>query len=111
MEHAKSHLVYTIHGFIAAFAIACVLVLAGCAQASAVLARLDPLALVVLAALAVLVEPPVAVLALNFTTSAFDETTLDSPSKEVAAVLGISEKAANKRYQRLLKKCLDILQH
>ena len=35
MEHAKSHLVYTIHGFITAFAIACMLVLAGCAQAPA----------------------------------------------------------------------------
>ena len=41
MEHAKSHLVYKTHWLIAAFAIACMLVLAGCGQAPANSSRAD----------------------------------------------------------------------
>ena len=41
MEHEKSHLAYRVYGLIAAFAIACMLVLAGCAQAPASSSRAD----------------------------------------------------------------------
>jgi len=41
VKHAKSNLVYTVHGLIAAFAIACMLVVAGCGQAPADSSRAD----------------------------------------------------------------------
>ena len=34
---------------------------------------------------------------------------LELKDAEVAVILGIKEKTVNKRYQRLLKKCLNIL--
>ena len=31
-------------------------------------------------------------------------------TREIAAILGMNEKAVNKRYQRLLKRCREILE-